>query len=275
MNEQERIESNVLQQELDWLLSDEIPRCYEQLTHLLETILGQFPVLDGCHGNSIAKIEKFIMSVGAQTTQDVLKAVVTVQGDTVVNADINFKFSGGDGKRGGGNGSGAQGGPHRTSVTPDQPWRLQQLQDGYNYVREALQQLQYSCTNRRAEGCSTELETVATCLLAARQGLLVPRRKTIEELLCAPNMTGLSPPLPHDTALSFYIQGHKLVLAVYQLGPRLDSVAAETPLPWLTPILAGLSSALHLTHSVKDKLSVFSEFPEMVASACSVAAASG
>ena len=52
-----------------------------------------------------------------------------------------------------------------------------------------------------------------------------------------------------------------MVLAVYQVGcspasssVKFESVQAECALPWLSPVLATLTTALHLTHAVRDKV---------------------
>ena len=64
--------------------------------------------------------------------------------------------------------------------------------------------------------------------------------------------------------MNFFFQAQKLVLAVYQVGcssggsagssVRFESVLAECGLPWLTPALAAITTALHLTHALKDKV---------------------
>lgn len=45
----------------------------------------------------------------------------------------------------------------------------------------------------------------------------MPRKKPIDELMKSRNMKALSPNLPEDLAISFYIQGQKLIFAAYQL----------------------------------------------------------
>ena len=69
----------------------------------------------------------------------------------------------------------------------------------------------------------------------------------------------LSPPLPDDLAVSFYLQGHKLVLAVYHLTSttgttKFDSVQAECSVPWLNPVLVSFTTALHIAHQLRDKV---------------------
>ncbi|CAM6031332.1 unnamed protein product, partial [Sphagnum compactum] len=61
------------------------------------------------------------------------------------------------------------------------------------------------------------INNVMSCLQRGRNSLIVPKKRTIEELQTSRNMKSLQPPLPNDLALSFYIQSHKLVCAVYHM----------------------------------------------------------
>ncbi|XP_018008362.1 protein rogdi [Hyalella azteca] len=208
-----------LHQEYEWVLTEELPRAYSQLTHVLEECVQLFPISDG-DGSTVTKSEKFIMSAAPHTTLDHVKAVVTISGDSIMQADINVRLGVSDGKRSGvasgGSGSGSSGSGtssalQRTSVTPDAPWRLQQIQDACNYLKQALVLLQNNDLPKTGEGSVSQLSRVCQAVQQSRQCLLVPRRRTIEELLASPNMKALSPPLVPDTALSFYIQVNKLL----------------------------------------------------------------
>lgn len=67
------------------------------------------------------------------------------------------------------------------------------------------------------------------------------------------------PNLPDDLAISFYLQSHKLILAVYQLTNiqgtmKFDSCQAECSVPWLNEVLVFLTVALQLCQQLKDKV---------------------
>lgn len=71
----------------------------------------------------------------------------------------------------------------------------------------------------------------------------------------------LQPNLPEDLAISFYIQSHKLVFAVYQLSNvqgtmKFDSHQAECSVPWLNEALVLLTVALQLCQQLKDKVNI-------------------
>lgn len=71
----------------------------------------------------------------------------------------------------------------------------------------------------------------------------------------------LSPNLSEDLAISFYLQSHKLIIAVYQLinvqgTMGFDSCQAETSVNWLNHVLLMLSNALQLSQELKDKVMI-------------------
>lgn len=120
----------------------------------------------------------------------------------------------------------------------------------------------------------------------ARRSLVIPKKKPIDELIKSRNMVktallfnylrrniqkkanltfivllqkSLSPNLSEDLAISFYLQSHKLIIAVYQLinvqgTMGFDSCQAETSVNWLNQVLLMLSNALQLSQELKDKV---------------------
>lgn len=72
----------------------------------------------------------------------------------------------------------------------------------------------------------------------------------------------LSPNLPEDLAISFYIQSHKLIFVAYQLSSvhgmmRIDSCQADCAVPWLSDVLFMLTAALHMCQQLKDKVTCY------------------
>nr|XP_053641421.1 protein rogdi-like [Cherax quadricarinatus] len=192
---------------------------------VLQECCTHFPV-PLCGSDTAVKQEKFIMSTAAHSTQDQVKCVVTVTGDTITQA-----------------------------VSTLYPSRLTSSE-----VLNVLGQL-------------------IKLLQKGRSSLLIPRKKTIDELLSSKNMKSLTPPLPGDIAVSFYLQAHKLVLAVYHLSNsagtmKFESVQADCAVPWLSPVLVCFTTALHLTHQLRDKISVFSQFKDFTPDSCSVSTVS-
>lgn len=110
------------------------------------------------------------------------------------------------------------------------------------------------------------LTTIMGCLQRGRASLIIPKKRTIEEILGSRNMKSLQPPLPSDIAASFYVQSHKLVFAVYHIHkdshgqPKFDVFHAEASVPWLSEVLVLFTIALQLCQQLKDKVGVFYQF---------------
>jgi hypothetical protein len=77
----------------------------------------------------------------------------------------------------------------------------------------------------------------------------------------------LNPNLSEDLAISFYIQSHKLIFAIYQLTNnhgtmKYDSTHAESSVPWLNEVLVFFTVGLQLCQQLKDKICVFSQYKD-------------
>ena len=98
------------------------------------------------------------------------------------------------------------------------------------------------------------LSTVMGSLLRARQALVVPKKRTLEDLVNSKNVKSLVPPLPREVAVSFYLQSWKLIFAVYHMVTdkgvsRFDRYQAECVVPWVNDVLLLLTVALQVVHS--------------------------
>ena len=79
----------------------------------------RFPV--PLYENEGKKIERFLL-----TNSDQLKALLTLTGDSITQADISFKLSR------------APNQTQKTSINVDSPWKLQQVQDAANHLQQAI-----------------------------------------------------------------------------------------------------------------------------------------
>lgn len=70
----------------------------------------------------------------------------------------------------------------------------------------------------------------------------------------------LVPPLPSDLALSFYLQGWKLVFAVYHLttdksgAAKFSRYQAEAVVPWINEVLLLLTVGMQTAQQLRDKV---------------------
>jgi hypothetical protein len=136
-----------------------------------------------------------------------VKVVVSVSGDSITHADINLKL------------------PRlgkdlyaNTTVRDDSPWRLQQVQDAANHIQQVSAELVAIDKQHRFRSAG-EIDSFLAEILArlgrARAAFVSPRKRTLDELQNSRQMKNLSPALPAEIALSFYVQGPKIVMAVY------------------------------------------------------------
>nr|CAG4650362.1 EOG090X0AKT [Sida crystallina] len=218
-----------LRQEFKWLIKNEVQKVFGQLKEILEAAARRYPV-EIWENESQIRQEKYIMSTSTQTSQDQLKCILTITGDSITTADMTLKLHKHPNV------------VYHTTIGPDSPWRLQQIQDSGNYLRMALSNL--SCLPEH------------------------PEYATADEVLTDLDGKTLTPALPSDLAVSFYLQAHKLVFAVYHLTQsggtvKFETLQSESSVTWLNEVLALLSIALHRTQQLRDKITVFQQYPVM------------
>lgn len=150
----------------------------------------------------------------------------------------------------------------RTTITQDYPWKIQQVQDAANHLQQAINHIDNVDSSYNFKTSDEVLHILGNILGALQRGrtsLVVPRKKPIDELMKSRNMKALSPNLPEDLAISFYIQSHKLIFVAYQLTNfqgtmKFDSCQAECSVPWLNEVLVLFTVALQLCQQLKDKV---------------------
>uniref|UniRef100_A0A1B0CKA7 Protein rogdi n=2 Tax=Lutzomyia longipalpis TaxID=7200 RepID=A0A1B0CKA7_LUTLO len=242
-------EQKNLQIEFEWILHEEVHAVLKQLHTILVECARRFPV--PLYDNEGKKQDKFVLTV----PQDQLKCVVTLTGDAITHADISFKV-----QRHHQQGHQNQ----RTSINQDSPWKLQQVQDAANHLQQAINHIDNVDENYTFKTSDEVLHVLGNILGALQRGrtsLVIPKKKSIDELMKSRNMKSLSPNLPEDLAISFYLQSHKLIFAVYQLTNiqgtmKFDSYQGECSVPWLNDVLVLFTVSLQLCQQLKDKISL-------------------
>ncbi|CAI9624126.1 unnamed protein product [Staurois parvus] len=225
------------------------------------------------------KQENFVL--GSSST-DQVKGVLTLQGDTLCQAEVNLKVL-------------------RTNqllhfaFREDKQWKMQQIQDARNHVNQAI----YLLTNR-GENYTFQtgsevlklMDAVMLQLTRARNRLTTPATMTLPEVTTSGLTKMFTPALPPDILLNFYVNVNKLCLLVYQLHalqpnstknfrPAGSSVLhnpgamfelnnqrfeishvhkVECVVPWLNDALVFFTVSLQLCQQLKDKISIFSSY---------------
>jgi len=245
-------EATNLRKEFIWVLRQQVHADLKKVHKICMECAHRFPVALYTNESKI-KQEKFVLSVAP----DQLKCIVTLTGDSLT-ADVNFKVQR------------QQTQIQRTTVTQDAPWKLQQVQDAANHLQTAIYHINNVDSTYHFKSSEEILHTVKRILNALQSGrssLIVPRKKPIDELMKSRNMKALSPNLPEDLAISFYIQSHKLVFAAYQLTNvqgtmKFESCQAECSVPWLNDVLVLFTVALQLCQQLTDKVLVFAQYKD-------------
>ncbi|XP_040212338.1 protein rogdi homolog isoform X1 [Rana temporaria] len=272
------VERGVLEEEFKWLLKEEVHSVLKQLQDILKEASRRFTLPSGT-ADGATKQENFVL--GSSST-DQVKGVLTLQGDTLCQAEVNLKVS-------------------RTNqllhfaFREDKQWKMQQIQDARNHVNQAI----YLLTNR-GENYTFQtgsevlklMDAVMLQLTRARNRLTTPATMTLPEVATIGLTKMFTPALPPDILLNFYVNVNKLCLLVYQLHalqpnstknfrPAGSSVLhnpgamfelnnqrfeishvhkVECVVPWLNDALVFFTVSLQLCQQLKDKISIFSSY---------------
>lgn len=242
--------------EFEWLLKVDVEATFAHLTQILANCSA------GINKTSPQQYDLFYTN---QNQLDTIKINATLEGYKITNADINIKLS---------SKHPVQNIKTCVKETPNNPycWRLHQIQDAINHLGNAVDSLKATPLRlgpdnkhdfKNSDEVLQVINNVMNSLQKSRSSLLIPKKRTIEELQHSQNMQSIRPALPLDFSISFYIQSQNLVCSVYQLtqssnGPQIRAeYQAERALPFLSDILVFLSLALHTCQQLKDKLEIF------------------
>ncbi|MEE6497637.1 hypothetical protein FKM82_002794 [Ascaphus truei] len=264
-------ERSVLEEEFKWLLREEVHAVLRQLQDILKEASRRF-TLPGGAAESPSKQENFVLG---SSSSDQVKGVLTLQGDTLCQAEVNLKML-------------------RTNqllhlaFREDKQWKMQQIQDARNHVNQAL----YLLTNR-GENYTFQtgaevlklMDAVMLQLTRARNRLTTPATMTLPEVATSGLTKMFTPSLPPDILLNFYVNVNKLCLLVYhlhalqpnsaknfrpagssvlhnpgamfELGNQRYEVShvhkVESVVPWLNDALVFFTVSLQLCQQLKDK----------------------
>jgi len=265
MGEVYREEVASLQREFDWILAEEVPTVLSQLEAAVVSCAQRFPVQVGdieregfvAPSQTASQGDKYLL-----TSSDQVKVVVSLSGDTITAADINLKLPRPHSKDA----------YHNTSVREEVPWVLQQVQDSANFLHKVWHLLSMKKSDNFLSGGEVThlLSEVQQLLQGARSALVLPKKRSLEELVSSKNVKALVPALPREVAVSFYLQAFKLVFAVYHMVTdkgvsRFDRYEASCVVPWVNEVLTLLTVAMQTAQQLRDKIDIFSMYKQEIA----------
>lgn len=244
--------------ELDWLLKVDVKTTLEHLHHILAECATNI-----CNTTPAS----YSLLYCSQNQLDTVRVNANLEGYKIMSADINIKLSTKH--------------PMQTiktciKKTPTNPfcWRLYQIQDANNHLNQAIDLLNASplrlgppLDDRHDESPfesgEEELQLIhgiMNSLQKSRSSLLIPKKSSVEELQHCQNMQSISPALPLDYSISFYVHANNLVCSVYHLAQSnnraqvKNEYQAEVPIPYLADVLILLSLGLQICQQLKDKI---------------------
>ncbi|XP_071093720.1 protein rogdi-like [Haliotis cracherodii] len=250
-----------LRREREWLVGVEVHSVLDDIRHTLTECSKRFPIQTLPNGDNVTdprqiKAQRILMNSPNGTGH--IKCMVTLRGDSIFEADINFKHK-----------QGKEHHIYKTSILEDSQWKLQQIQDAGNHLCRALMTVNShdgSYKFKSGKEVILLLDDIMKSLLKGRGSLTLPKRKSLQDLVNNRNMHVLYPPVPSDIALSFYIHASKLILALYHVhitGQKIEVTAryqVETVVQWLNDAIMLFTLALQQCQQLKDKLTVLLQY---------------
>ncbi|XP_074641955.1 protein rogdi-like isoform X2 [Tubulanus polymorphus] len=222
----EQAEKESMYQEFKWLIEEEVENVIRQLKKIVNDCCRRFAVQnpDNPGEENIVKPEKFLLS----SSNDVpVKCMVTLMGDVICEA----------------------------------------IQDAGNYLCKAIHEIygkEDTYTFQGGQELLIFFDRIIHLLMEGKQCLLLPKKKTLTDLIHNRNMKSLSPAVPNNTVLSFYIQAQKLILAIYHLTPNQNQHyeigsrhQVECTVPWLHDTILLFTIALEICQQFRDKVHLF------------------
>ncbi|KAL5017449.1 hypothetical protein ScPMuIL_007038 [Solemya velum] len=255
-NEDDFHEGDGLRLELAWLLREEVHGVLERVSQTLVECSRRFPFRIGSDDESLVRPQRILLSSPNNGTGQI-KCVVTLLGDTICDADINFKHK-----------LGKDHNMFKTAINPGSQWKLQQVQDAGNHLHNAISLLNgvdKAYTFSSSQQVIMLLDELMKNLNQGRNQIAFPKRKSIEELLNNRNLETLQPPVPSNVTLSFYTHASKIILALYQLqhtvtGTEIASrQQVECTVKWLNEAMILFTLALQQCQQLRDKVTVLQQ----------------
>ncbi|XP_076434843.1 protein rogdi-like [Babylonia areolata] len=262
----EVVEKSALRAELKWLLREEVHSVLDIVDHTLQECSRFFPIElpgnsdrheGGLTNQTVHRgTQRLLLTTTGTATPGVLKCMMTLKGDSISEADVQFNFKVKD--------KGKDGPLQKTSIQREKQWTLHQIRDAANHLEEALQIVSLRRQDHQFHSAQEVLmlmERLTKNVQSCRECLSIPKRKSLQDLANNKSRDLFNPPLPQNVAMSFYIHGAKVILAIYQLHvngqQKVDvsqRIQMEAVVRWLNEIVVLCTLALQQCQQLVDKI---------------------
>lgn len=226
------LHNDIYRSDLEWLIKHEFPEVFNLVSKIIfKSLMPSFnktlvPLTVICTSSSI----------GTETIRGSLKLLH----DTICSMELLLK-------------------PNKTqpafkaSFRTDKQWKLQQIQDAYNHLKQAGEFLRsMQDENFTPEGLVIALDSIIKLLTRCKQRLHSPTKLPLRALIGSAFSKMFTPSLPGDTLVNFYVLEDKLVMTSYTVQQ-----AATSTVPIKSGRLSSSSPALfHNTNALLDHAGV-------------------
>lgn len=245
-----KLELDVMESELDFILKTEMNMVFNDLANQIQIILkyltktnekepiGQY--------NIQQRNEK--LSLIAPHGLEGIKCSLNMNAQELTNIEINYKPT----QR------------HNNYIyksKEDCCWNVHQVVNCGDLLKSVLAYLSnLSLPFVSLDQAMFHIDSLLENINLTRNVLLFPKKRLISELQNQKNMR-IFPLVPNELVFSFYIQGFKLVLAIYFIkGTETSKYTLEcNSITWLNNVMILLTSCLQKLQQLKDKLKVFEQ----------------
>lgn len=242
-----KLEHDVMRAELDSLLKSEAPKVCkflnEYLEHILRYLTKQCPLTNESLENK-GKMER--ANLVCVNGQEGIKCSLLMSANELKNIEINYKLS-------------ARHNNYIYKSKEECSWNLYQISNCSDILKSILLYMENLSFKSLDQAC-LHFDHLTELINQARNVLIFPKKRTIVELQTQKNMK-IFPLVPNDLVFSFYIQGFKLILAIYILKGNESSkhVLECTSIDWLNNVMILLTTCLQKMQQMKDKLNFFEQ----------------
>jgi len=224
-------EQNMLGNDVRWLIKHEFPEVFNLISKIIfKSLMPSFnktliPLTIVCTSSSI----------GSDSIQGTLKLLH----DTICSLELVLKPS-------------KSQSTFKASFRTDKQWKLQQIQDAYNHIKQAGELLRsMQDENFTPEGLVIALGCIIQHLSRCKQRLHSPTKLPLRALIGSAFSKMFTPSLPGDTLVNFYVLEDKLVMASYTVQQATSSLPLKN-----SRVSASSPALFHNTNSTLDHAGV-------------------
>ena len=236
-----------MRHELNSLLKLEAPKTCKFLNEYIEYILRYLTKNSALFlGESDAKSKPDRINLVANHGLEGIKCSLLLNANELKNIEINYKPS-------------ARHNNYIYKSKEECSWNLYQISNCSDILKSILLYIE-NISFKTLDQAALHVDHLIELINSARNMLIFPKKRNISELQSQKNMK-IFPLVPNDLVFSFYIQGFKLILAIYILkgNESTKHILECNSIVWLNNVMILLTACLQKLQQMKDKFNFFEQ----------------